>query len=168
MLKRLLRFLQLPVVTTTSLQGALVNVPPGMVPDTAALFGMSALQVNIDAIDYDMVAIAYGAATTLTLTGAQFFNNYIDLSGSGVLALTTPTAAQIIAACPSTMPSLGFNFSLTIINDGTGQTTTLTGGTGVTVLGNNTIANNATRVFLVAVNPVAATVTMLNVGSVSL
>jgi len=168
MLKRLRSFLNLGVVTTTSIPSTIAVVPPGIIPDTAANFGFSALLGNIDVIDNDMIAIAYGAATTLTLTPLQWFNNFIDLSGSGVLALTTPTAVQMIAITGPAIPLTGISLMQWITNDGTGQTTTLSGGTGVTILGNNTIATNTTRIFLVSLNASAVTATYLNLGTISL
>lgn len=157
------------VITATNLP-AVIATPTGLTPDNVANHGYFGFLANANAVRANsLVSIAYGAATTLTLTGAQFVAGFIDLSGSGVLALTTPTAAQIVAALPGTIPKDGtFSYRMSIINDDTGQTTTLTGGSGVTVLGNNTLATNTRREFLVNVNVNAGTVTMLNLGTVSL
>lgn len=170
---RLLRYLCLPVVTTTSLPAVIANVPPGIVPDASSNFGLMALLNNTDSIDSDMLAVAYGAATTLTLTPAQMTANYLDFSGSGVLTATTPTAAQIAAALPNTINPAGYGQEICMTNDGTGVTITIAGGTGVTVLGNATIANNTTRRFLLNVVlgtavPLAPVATLLNIGTMAL
>ena len=154
-------------VTTTSLPSR-TAVPCGLTADNTAVYGLLGF-VNNSNVAQSMVAIAYGSATSLTLTGAQFVSGIIDLSGSGVLALSMPSVANIIAALPPTIPQDGtFNFRIYILNDSTGQTTTVTGVTGVTVLGTATVATATVREFLVNVNPAAGTVTMLNLGSTSL
>lgn len=156
-------------VNSTSFPSSISLQPAGMVADAFALYGLLGLQANIDSIDWDLNAIV-SSALTLTLTGAQFYVNVIDYSGApaGGVTVTTPTAAQIIAALPPSIPTNGYNFPLFFINDGTGQTITVSGGTNVNVSGNNTIATNTCRHFLVSVNVGAGTVTMVNMGTVSL
>src|SRR6185312_14110571 len=78
------------------------------------------------------------AAVTLALTGAL---------GAGANA-TTDTAANIIAAMPS--PSVGTTYKLRIINESSGNFAwTIVGGSGVTVTGTATIAQNTWREFMV-------------------
>ena len=163
-----LNFLFPGTVNTTSMPAHITPVN-GLTPDATSQFGLMAFLANANAQDNcSVVAIAYGAATSLTLTGAQFVSAVWDLSGSGVLALTMPTVAQIVAALPSTIPRDGFAFFVYVLNDSTGQTTTVTGTTNVTVLGTATVATATTRLFVVNVNVNAGTVTMMNLGTMSL
>ena len=60
----------------------------------------------------------------------------------------------------------GFTFTLTITQTGAG-TLTLVGGTGVTITGTATVAQNATRKFIVNLQPTTATFTSVSVGSYS-
>lgn len=158
-----------PGAQTVSLPSSLSIQPAGAVADAYALYGLFGLQANIDSIDWDLAAIVSSAAT-ITLTGAQFYNNVISYSGApaGGVTITTPTAAQIIAAMPSSIPTNGYNFPWFFINDNSGQTVTLAGGTNVTVVGNATIATNTNRHFVVSVNVGAGTVTIVNMGTVTL
>lgn len=153
-------------VTTTSLPGRIV-VPTNLTPDNVANNGYFGFLANSNAqAACSLSAIAYAAATTLTLTGAQFVAGVIDLSGTGTLALSMPSVANIVAALPGTIPKDGtFNFMTKFINDGTGAVITVTGVTGVTVLGTATLATDTCREFLVNVNVNAGTVTMLNLGT---
>lgn len=160
------------VGAVTSIPGSVFPVPGGIVADPSGMWGLFQLMANIDAIDWDLLALV-SSATSITLTGAQFFNNVIDHTGSpgGGVTVTTPTAAQIIAGIQATganPPGAGYNFPWFYINDGLGQTVTLSAGTNVTILGNNTMATNTNRHFLVNVNPNAGTVTIVNMGTVSL
>lgn len=84
---------------------------------------------------------------------------------------TTRTAAQLwadavaqfgVAINDPAISTNGLQYTLTILQTGAG-TFTLAGGTGVTVSGTATIAQNATSVFVVNLKPNAATFT--NVGS---
>jgi hypothetical protein len=158
-----------PGVNTTSFLGSIQPVPAGMVADAFALYGLMGLMANIEAIDFDLVAIAGGTSVSVTMTGAQFFSNVIDYSGSpaGGVALNTPTLAQINQAMPPSYPTSGYNFPLIVINDSAGQTVTLTsGGTGVTVVGTATILTATVRLFVVSVTPTA--VNIVNCGGWSL
>lgn len=169
MIRKLIRDFFRLGVNTTSLTGSIFNVPAGIVPDPVGMWGLFGLMANLDAIDWDVVAVAGGTAGTVTLTGAQFFTNVIDFSGSpvGGVTLNTPTLANIIAGAPSTMPLTGFNYPLVIINDSSGQTVTLTAnGAGVTVIGTATILTATVRLFVVNVTPTA--VNILNCGGWSL
>lgn len=170
MIARLIAAFFRPRANTTSLPGNIWIAPGGLVPDNTAMLGLTGGMQNAnEALDLDLIAIV-SSALTLTLTAAQFVNSILDFSGapgSGVTH-TTPTAAQIIASLPPTIPAAGFNYLLYYMNDGLGQTITLTGGTNVTVTGNNTMATNTMRQFLVNVNPNAGTVTLVNMGTQSL
>ena len=130
---------------------------------------MFAFRKNVNDWDANsLVAVPTTSTQTPTLTVAQFFANFIDFASSagGGITLTTPTVAQILAALPATVPQNGFNYTMTILNDNTGQTITVAAGANVTLVGASaTIATNVARTYLVNINVGAGTVTMISVGS---
>ena len=67
---------------------------------------------------------------------------------------------------PSGVPNLfNLTYTLTIINNNTGTgVITLTGGTGVTIVGTNTLAITTSRTFVVTITS-PTTLTIQNVGS---
>jgi hypothetical protein len=95
------------------------------------------------------------AATTpgnqTTRTAANLFT---DAAAQFGLSLTDPALVN------------GLQYQLTITQTGAG-TFTLVGGTGVTITGTATIAQNTTRTFVVNLTPAAATFTSVDVGSYS-
>lgn len=117
-----------------------------------------------------------GTLAATLFTGAQ--ENYVAASGQTTAqAITTDTAANIIASVASALQSkaTGFQpnatnlvnlaFLITIINNNTSSgAITLTGGTGVTITGTNTIAITVSRTYLVTITG-TNTVTLQNVGS---
>lgn len=157
-------------VNTTALTGAVALVPAGIAPDNVGMWGVYGLIANMEGLDWDVTVLVGAAATAITMTAAQFCSNVVDYSGSpgGPVTVTLPTAAQIIAALPPTIPANGYNFPWYFMNDSAGQTVTLAGGTGVTITGTATVATATTRQFVCSVNVNAGTVTLLNIGSVSL
>lgn len=170
MIARLIAAFFRPGVNTTNFLGSVWVQPGGLTPDNMALQGLLGGMANTnEALDYDLTCVV-SSALAVTLTAAQFISTVIDYSGapgSGV-AVTTPTAAQIIAALPATIPASGFNFPLYFMNDSAGQTLTLGGGANVTIIGTATIATATLRQFLVNVNPGAGTVTLINLGTQNL
>jgi len=104
----------------------------------------------------------YTAATNtaaFTATGAQVAGAaqvVLDLTGSlaGDLAITLPTAANIVAAIP--YPSVGENYRLRVINTGGGHTWTVTTNTGLTLTGTMTVATNTWRDFIVTLTSLTA------------
>jgi len=102
-------------------------------------------------------------ATTAQMVGAA--ETVLSLTGTlaSGQAITTPTAAQIIAALPNA--TVGSTYALVIVNNSAGAFAwTLTGGTNVTITGTATIAQNVSRRYLVTV-ATASTVTMQNLYS---
>lgn len=102
-----------------------------------------------------------GAATAAAgeLSGAQ---KVIALySAVGAANLTTRTAAQMYADMGNIKP--GDVYTVRVINS-SGGTTTLAGGTGVTITGTATIASNTWREFLVTVTSASA-ITFQNIGT---
>lgn len=156
----------------TSNFGMDLNAIPGLIADNTALYGIPAAIANLGAIvTSDVAAVMLGSNTTQTLTSGQFTSFVWDISGSpgGGVTLTTPTATQIIAALPSTIPQNGrFGFETLAINDGCGQTITVAAGSNVTLLGTMTLATNTSRRLFVNVNVAAGTVTVMNLGAASL
>lgn len=93
-----------------------------------------------------------------TLTAASLVGGVITRSGpTSGFTDTTATAAQIIAALPTGSP-IGTSFLVTVTNNSAaGQT--ITGGTGVTVSGNNLISAISSVIYLITYSA-ANTVTM--------
>lgn len=103
------------------------------------------------------------------VTGGQY---EVDLAMTGALAAgataTTDTAANIVAAIPSKLIKPGYSYKLRVINESSGAFAwTIAGGTGVTVNGTATVAQNTWRDFVLTVTGVgsSAAVTLQNVGS---
>lgn len=159
-------------VNTTSFPANLTSPMLGLTPDATAHNGMVGAIANLGAmLSMEVVALAIGSLTTVTMTSWITGGGIVDISGSpgGGVTLTIPTGAQMAASMPATAPKDGtLTFMVMAINDGTGQTITITTATGVTLLGTMTIANNTTRTFFVAVNLGAQTYTVMNCGSMSL
>lgn len=83
------------------------------------------------------------ATTPVTLTAAQFINGILNVTvANSTTALTTPTAAAIVAAIPGCQ--VGSSFIVTLMNLGSG-TLTWTLGTGVTGLTTNDVTTVATN-----------------------
>jgi len=89
------------------------------------------------------------AGASATLTAAQVTGGILAC-GSGLtaaIAYTTPTGTQLDAAIPNAT-KVGQSFELVIINLGTSSAAiTLTGGTGVTIVGLNTLAVTTSSFF---------------------
>ncbi len=104
--------------------------------------------------------------TAANLTGG-FFSVNLAMTGALTAAETgtTDTAANIIAAIPVEQRYVGFNYKLRVINESSGAFAwTVAGGTGVTVTGTATVAENTWREFVVTI-ATATTVTLQNVGT---
>jgi hypothetical protein len=161
MLKTLLRHLTL---------GVLFPLPPGMTADRAAAFGLFGLMSNANAASENLLPITT-AGTNSNLTGAQVANGAILLAAgaSGGFTITLPSTATIIAALGPTIPVDGtFSMRFSIINNGVGQTGTLTAGdASTTINGTATVATNTCREFFMTVNS-ATTVTFQNKGTAAL
>jgi hypothetical protein len=110
------------------------------------------------------------SATTLnasSLTGAA---DEVVLNMTGTLAAgataTTDTAANIIAAIPQAQRYAGATYMLRVINSSSGAFAwTIAGGSGVTVSGTATVAQNTWREFLVTLGANLATVTLQSLGT---
>lgn len=105
---------------------------------------------------------------TATLTAAQSFNDIIRGVPTAAATYTTATAAAIIAAIGGDC-AVGTTYMLVVLNASAGANTiTVAGGTGVTVSGVATVAQNASKIFLGRVTSVTAgseAITLYGLGS---
>lgn len=113
--------------------------------------------VSLPAAQFTSIATGNGTLAAGAMEGSAF----VTLATSGATALTTRTAAQLIAGIPG--GQVGSTYVLRVYNTNAG-TLTLTGGTGVTITGTATIATAIFRDYQVTVTGAAA-VTMQNLGS---
>lgn len=152
-----------------AIAGAAVTVlDVGAMPDQVSL--LNALN-GINPI----VAGAFNAVPTntpATLTGQQMVggqSTYVNMTATlaGAGTLNTATAAAILAALPAAAQVVGATVDLRIINSSSGNFAwTVTAGSGVTLAGTQTIAQNTFRDYLVTVTGVATpSVTMQSVGA---
>ena len=165
-------FLRWYLLGIASPTGKLFAPPVGVTPDNYAMWGILGAVSNIDAaLGYGMTQVA--SATGVTLIAPQIVAGIINRTGAAGSAFNdaTDTALNIISALPNTVPSDGtYQFIIRYLNSGTGQTATITAGTGVTLTGTMTIANNAWRDFLITIRPnlqtpASGTVEINNIGS---
>ncbi len=106
---------------------------------------------------YQTTALASGVIPASLMCGAQ--DSY--LLSSGATALTTATAAALLAAIPNA--SVGMQWGLRIINTN-GGTLTLTMDASVTSTGTMTLATNTWRDFLLTITS-STTANMVSVGT---
>ena len=93
---------------------------------------------------------------TATLSAANSYNTIIRGVPTAAATYTTATAEAIVAAIGGDC-AVGTTFMLVVLNASAGANTiTIGGGTGVTVSGVATVAQNASKVFLGRVTAVAA------------
>lgn len=105
----------------------------------------AALGVLADMLDQGVSNCAYQnitTGTTGTATAAQLINGVYYFSGGTTYALTTPTAAQLVAAITNVEVTSAFVVTVHNANSGT---MTLTAGSGVTITGLNTAATGTAR-----------------------
>jgi len=112
---------------------------------------------QLPATQYTSISAGNGTLAAGNMEGAAD----VTLASSGATAMTTRTAAQIIANIPNAQT--GMSYRLRVYNTNAG-TLTLTGGTGVTITGTATIATNVWRDYYVTITG-ASTITMQNLGS---
>jgi hypothetical protein len=105
---------------------------------------------------------------TATLSAANSYNTIIRGVPTAAATYTTATAAAIVAAIGGDC-AIGTTFMVVVINASAGAyTITVAGGTGVTVSGVATVAQNASKVFLGRVTAVVAgseAITLYGLGS---
>lgn len=154
-------FLRLPVLART---------PSGMVSDPASMFGLQALLSNANAYcgHLDNIVSA-GTDVALTVSHTRRSVLRITSGASGGFTITLPATKLLIANLGATIITDGtYGQRFSILNDGVGQTGTLTiGDASTTITGTATIATNTRRDFFMMVTA-PTTVTYYNIGSVAL
>ncbi len=132
-----------------------------LVPTNVTITGYNTVPAaSLPATQYTSISSGNGTMAAGQMTGA----NYVILDTSGATALTTRTAAQLLADTPNGQVGMSWIFRTRNTNAGT---LTYTGGTGVTfttVGGANTAATNTTRDHQ-CVFASATTVTCTNIGA---
>ena len=105
---------------------------------------------------------------TATLSAADSYNTIIRGVPTAAATYTTATAESIVTAIGGDC-AVGTTFMLVVLNASAGANTiTVAGGTGVTVSGVATVAQNASKVFLGRVTGVAGgseAITLYGLGS---
>ncbi len=168
MIRKLLEFFR---PQAASANGRVAVLDSSITPDNTGMWGLFGAVSNIDQAMGNAFTTVNSGATALTATAAAIQGGILNRTGApgGPVAETTPTAAQIIAALPPSIPEDGtYQFRFRYINNALGQTVTWTAGSGVTVTGTATIATSAWRDFLVTVENGGALVTFTNIGGGSL
>lgn len=150
--------------------GTVWNIPRGIVPDNTALFGLMAGMNNVNAYCGHLEVIA-SAGTNSNITAAQCRRRVLRLTSgaSGGFTITLPSTSAILTALGPTIPTDGtYGQIFSILNDGIGQTGTLTAGdASTTITGTATIATNTRRDYFLMVTA-ATTITYFNIGSVAI
>lgn len=150
--------------------GTIWQIPPGVVPENTALFGLMAGMNNVNAYNGHLEVIASAGTNTL-LTANQCRRRVLRLTSgaSGGFTITLPSTAAILTALGSTILTDGnYGQPFSILNDGIGQTGTLTAGdASTTITGTATIATNTRRDFFLMVTGAGA-ITYFNIGSAAI
>lgn len=95
---------------------------------------------SLQALQVGLTLTALGTVQSSTPTAAQLLGGFLTQTGStGAGAVTLPTGTALSAACPRT-PATGDCFECVFANLGGGQTLTITGATGTTVVSGGAIA----------------------------
>jgi hypothetical protein len=105
---------------------------------------------------------------TATLTAAQSYNSIVRGVPAAAATYTTSTAAAVVAAIGGDC-AIGTSFRVVVINASAGANTiTVAGGSGVTVSGVATVAQNASKEFIgyvTAVESGSEAITLYGLGS---
>lgn len=140
-----------PILNTVTYIGTVVSSTAITLQGVSVIGGQ-----DLPGFQYTSISSGNGTLSAGNIEGAGF----TVLATSGATALTTRTAAQMIAQAGL---AVGQSYVLRVYNTN-GGTLTLTGGTGVTITGTATIATNVTRDYGVSVTGAAA-ITLQNIGS---
>lgn len=145
-------------------------LPAGLVADDAALFGLLGLMANANAYSQTLATVAT-AGTATVLTAAQALAGCVRLTtgASGGFTVTLPTTKALITALGPTIQTDGtFAKRISFLNDGVGQTGTLTAGdASTTITGTATFLTDTRRDYMMTVTG-AATITFQNLGSAAI
>lgn len=149
-------------------------IPAGLAGDKTGMWGLVGLMQNVNNYGQTMQSAAT-SGTNITLIGSQMLCGHMQVNtgASGGFTITTPSAGDLVAALGGpgpggTIPLDGtFQKVLNFVNNNVGQTGTMTGGSGVTVVGTATIATDTKRSFVLRILG-SSTASLTNVGSLSL
>lgn len=144
------------------------DIPGGLVPDKTADLGNLGFMANAN--KYAAAMASYATTAAPTITGADLVKGVVQLNtgAGGAYAINLDTTPNILTALGNTIPTAG-NFwkPLFFVNNGSGQTGTVTAGDAMTtVIGTATVANNSTRMMMMRV--LGSTLQISNVGSLTL
>jgi hypothetical protein len=116
---------------------------------------VTAVQILTKTVRMMITALVNLTANSPTLTPAQIINAIITASGqTGAQTVTTPTAADIVAAIPS--PEVGTSFEFTLRNEHTSSgAITMQAGAGVTLDGTTNVPITKTQVYRGVITNVA-------------
>ena len=153
---------------------AIFTLPAGITPDKSADFGLFGLMSNLNNYAEALTA-PLTASGGIQITAAQYAQGIINVTvSSGGANVQLPSTAAILGVLGPTVATDGsYAEPFSLMNNGTGQTLTLTiGDSSTTLTGTATVANNTRRLFLITVNAavtgVAPTLTVQNLGSITL
>jgi hypothetical protein len=154
-------------------QAIVSPLPGGIVPDKVGAWGLFGLMANANAYSQGQVADVTSATAGNTLTAAQLMAGVISLNtgAGGGFAVTLPTTAQILTALGrATIPTDGsFSKVIRFINNNVGQTATITAAdASTTITGTATVATNIVRHYLMNVPSGGTTITLTNMGGITL
>lgn len=149
---------------------AIAKIPAGLTPDNQANWGLHGLMSNVNNYAESTTAVTTaGTSTTLTALQVLAGMTILNSGASGGFTINLPSTTALITALGMTIPTDGsYAEPIHILNNGVGQTGTVTAGDASTTLtGTMTCATNTTRKFILTVTS-ATTVTIQNCGSWSL
>jgi hypothetical protein len=147
--------------------GIVQPMPPGLVADPSALYGLIQLMQNLIAYSQMLISGSVASVSNINLTVAQLGAGVLRLTGtaSGGFTITMPSTASILSVLKGVPVDGSFSKRITIINDNTGQTGTLTiGDSSTTLTGTMTLATNTVRDFILTVTG-AGTIGVQNLGT---
>lgn len=149
---------------------SIVKTGANQTADNSALFGLMALKSNVNSY-CGAIASIVSAGTNVALTAAQTILRLVRLTSgaSGGFTITLPSTAAIIAAMGPTVVTDGsYGQAFSVLNDGIGQTGTLTAGdASTTITGTATVLTDTRRDFWITVTG-PSTITINNLGSAAI
>jgi hypothetical protein len=144
-------------------------IPKGIVPDPVGANGLFGLMKGANNYALSMCSTTTGASD-VALTAEQVVKGAIQLNtgATGAFTITLPTTAQILGELSECVKQDGtFTKIIHIINNGVGQTGTLTAGDGATsISGTATIANDVCRQY--AMRVLASAINFTNIGALAI
>jgi len=104
-----------------------------------------AINVLADELHNQVAVATVKSGATTAWTAAEMLSGLIRQTGAhGALGITTATAAALVALMKNVQVGSQFTFAYQNVDD---NTSTLTGGTGVTLVGTTAVPTNKTQLF---------------------